>query len=153
MTIVLHLPCGKTAKLTDLNLHDLRQYYMYQMDLLEQAKDMLNSLRLVGWVTGIDSENTANQLHVPLRESAPVAFLTTPDEGNTLPTYYAEGDWQGMAHTNGVRSFPQVGKMTVEQLHAEIINQDGALQHFQNATVALSNFASNVSRGVQDPRV
>lgn len=145
---VLHLPTGVTAKLIDLNLHDLRQYYMYQMDMIEQAKDMLDTI--ASWVKDIDNEPSTS-LTVEAKTTPPAVFHVAIGEGNLLPTRYVESDWQGVVHTNGVRSYPRVSKMTVEQLHTEIANQYNVLQHFQSATVALGHLANNVSRGTQEP--
>ena len=52
MSFHLTLPNGITALLEDLNEHDLRQYYMYQMDMLTQIENVLESLGVSEWLNG-----------------------------------------------------------------------------------------------------
>lgn len=148
MTISVLLPTGASVALIDLNTHDLRQYYMYQMDMLEQAEGVLESLGLAGWRDGFQAQS-GNPVARKL-QPAP-EFLANPASGNQLPTLYDAHRWQGVTHKNGVRDYPPVDTMTAEELIPEILMQHSSLQNFQVGVQALENLAKNIADATQPP--
>ena len=149
MTITLRLPTGALAPLSDLNEHDLQQYYMYQMDMLEQAESLMSSLGIDSWRDGekVESGPTIARQHKPATE-----FLATRTEGNLMPTQYDATAWQGgIVSDMGFRSYPKVADMTPTQLVEEITKQHTSLTNFQVATVSLTTLAHNIVDATQPP--
>lgn len=145
----LRLPTGTAAPLADLNEHDLRQYYMYQMDMLEQAEGLMSSLGIEGWRDGEQVESGSTV--VRQKKPAP-AFLASRTDGNLLPTQYDDATWQGgIVNEMGFRSYPRVADMTPEQLVDEIKKQHTSLTNFQVATVSLTTLAHNIADATQPP--
>ena len=151
MTITLRMPTGTSYALTDLNVHDLQQYYCYQMDILTQAEDVLSSLGIAGWNDG--TRPGARMVVEPKTKPAD-AFLVAPAAGNRLPTYYDTTEWQGMVvEDKGLMDYPAVNNMDLAQLQLEIIRQQELLSHFVESTSALTVFAHNVQAATQPPQV
>lgn len=150
MTTQLTLPNGTPTLLESLSTHDLAQYYMYQMDMLTQAEEVLESLGISGWLNG-SRVATEDSLVVERHSSPDGAFLTDPAPGNHLPTYYNPEQWQGLVNEGGRVRNPRVSEMTTQQLRVDIIRQHALLQNFQHAAVAMSNFAKNIADATQPP--
>lgn len=150
MTTQLTLPNGTLTLLESLDTHDLAQYYMYQMDMLTQAEEVLESLGISGWLNG-SRVATEDSLVVKRHSFPDSVFLTDPAPGNHLPTYYNPDQWQGLVNEGGRVRNPRVSEMTTEQLRVDIIRQYALLQNFQHAAVAMSNFARNIADATQPP--
>lgn len=148
MTTLL-LPNGTRAELRDLNPHDLAQYYMYQMDMLEQTRALYSSLGIEDWAEGTIVEKGYS---VDRQETHPSEFLVTPSAGNLMPTHYDASTWQGMhKDEKGFKSWPFVDQMTPDAVRLEIERQQTSLLNVQLATAALANLARNIADATQPP--
>ena len=150
MTIQILLPTGTAANLSALNLHDMQQYYMHQMDMLEQAEDALSGLGIEGWRDGVEVPVHAQAIS---RKRKPASeFCVAPAEGNSLPTHYDATTWQGIVRDEkGYRSYPYISEMTAEQIKPEIKRQQKTLANFQVSLAPLVNLARNIAAGTQPP--
>ena len=145
----LRLPTGTVAPLADLNEHDLAQYYMYQMDMLDQAEGLMSSLGIEGWR---DGEQVQSGFAVVRQKKPSPEFFAFRTDGNLLPTQYDASTWQGgLVDEMGFRSYPKVADMTPEQLVNEIKKQHTSLTNFQVATVSLKTLAYNIADATQPP--
>lgn len=148
MTTIL-LPTGVQMNLADMNLHDLGQYYMYQMDMLGKADALMECLGLEGWAVGELLNPTIN---IDLKNKRSPVFEKPLSLGNAMPTHYNGSTWQGIITSqNGLKSYPPVEKMTVEQLRVGIEMQQQSLQFFMQATCSLNNLAENIKNATQPP--
>ena len=150
MPLQIMLPNGTPTLLESLSDHDLRQYYMHQMDMLTQAEDVLERLGISGWLNG--TQNPSEKGVVVERYSSPASeFMAPPSAGNHLPTHYDAARWNGLVNDSGRILNPPVAAITAEQLRVDITRQHALLESFQQATVAMVNFAKNIADATQPP--
>ena len=71
--------------------------------------------------------------------------------GNLLPTYYDARQWQGLVYDAAHVLNPRVELMNAEQLRLDIVRQHATLENFQQVTVAMGNFAKNITDVTQPP--
>ena len=103
MPLQIMLPNGTPTLLESLSDHDLRQYYMHQMDMLTQAEDVLERLGISGWLNG--TQNPSEKGVVVERYSSPASeFMAPPSAGNHLPTHYDAARWNGLVNDSGRRA-------------------------------------------------
>lgn len=150
MTTQILLPTGATCAIEALNLHDLQQYYLYQMDMLQQAEDALSALGIEGWRSGVEVSVPVQTISRKRKPAS--AFRVTPAEGNLLPTYYDAPGWQGIVRDeNGLLDYPSVSEMSVDQLKSGIEFQQKNLANFQVSITPLANLARNIAVATQPP--